>query len=146
MTNKKWTIASTLLLIASLAVPAFADSNRAEELRAEADRIELAEQRAKYTDELVRNILADADARAMMQGNGSPVTVNVHGFVQTRYSYLSNGDDDALRGFSIPRTRLILSGDIYNWNYKVSGEWNDSGDMELKDAYVEGGLLVVLSV
>ena len=142
MTKKKWTIygaIAAVVLLFAVAVPAMADTPA--QLRAEADRIELAEQRAKYTKRLVREVLADADSRTMLQGNGSPVTVNVHGFAQTRYSYSGGGGLEAEHGFNVPRARLILSGDVFDWEYKVSGQWSDSTNtFDLKDAYAQGGL------
>ena len=83
--------------------------------------------RADEIRSLVHDVLADADNRASMQGNGSPVTVNVHGFVQTRWQYNDIKTDgvDTTHGFDMTRTRLEISGDLYDWGYKVSGQWND---------------------
>ena len=100
----------------------------------------IAEQRAESMKQLVDDVLADADYRTMMQANGNPVTVNVHGFLQTRYSYNGGGNDEAQHGFSVPRARLIFSGDVYDWEYKVSGQWSEGGEFTLKDAYGQGGL------
>ncbi len=147
ISKKKWSIYGAIaaaIIVASFATPAIADDGQKTpaQLRAEADRIELAEQRAKYTKRLVREVLADADSRTMLQGNGSPVTVNVHGFAQTRYSYSGGGGLEAEHGFNVPRARLILSGDVFDWEYKVSGQWSDSTNtFDLKDAYAQGGLL-----
>jgi hypothetical protein len=90
---------------------------------------------------LVHDVLADADSRASMLGNGSPVTVNVHGFVQTRWQYNDIKTDgvDTTHGFNVPRTRLEVSGDLYDWGYKVSGQWNDGGNFTLMDAYADWG-------
>jgi len=109
--------------IASLTSPSEIDVARAEAHRA-----------------IVADILADADARAMLQGDKHPVTVTVGGFLQTRYSYNSGGDVDYTRGFSVPRARLIFSGDIYDWSYRVSGQWEEGGAFTLKDAYGQGKL------
>ena len=129
-----------------------ADTNEELQARLEAAEARIAElsasdsdnwlndRRAEETRKLVHDVLADADNRASFQGNGSPVTVNVHGFVQTRFDYSGGGDTDANHGFSVPRSRLILSGDIYDFGYKVSGQWSDGGDFELKDAYGTGQL------
>ena len=130
-----------------------ADTNADLQLRLEAAEARIAElsmserdvwlneKRAEEVRGLVHDVLADADSRASLQGNGSPVTVNVHGFLQTRYSYSGGGNDEANRGFSLPRARLIFSGDLYNWEYKVSGQWSDStNNFDLKDAYAQGGL------
>lgn len=102
---------------------------------------DLDKRRARANKAMVRDILADADARAMLQGEKNPVTVNVGGFIQTRYSYNSGGNVEANHGFSVPRARLILSGDIYDWSYKVSGQWDDvNNNFVLKDAYGQGKL------
>ena len=89
---------------------------------------------------LVHDVLADADSRASMLGYGSPVTVNVHGYVQSRWTYNHNATEgvDNTHGFSVPRVRLNISGDVYDWSYKVGGQWSDGGDFTLKDAYVDG--------
>ena len=142
MNKKKWTIygaVAAAIVVAALTTPVLADTPA--QLRAEADRIELAEQRAEATKALVREVLADADSRAMFQGSKSPVTVNVHGFAQTRYSYNSGGSVEANHGFGLPAVRLILEGDVYGVGYKVSGQWSDStNEFELKDAYGTFGL------
>ena len=141
MSKKKWTmygILTAVVMIAAFAVPAMAETPA--ELRSRADRMEFDEARAEATRELVKNILADADARTMMQGNSSPVTVNVHGFVQTRYTYNGGGSVEANHGFSIPSARIILDGEVYGLGYKVSGQWNDGGEFDLKDAYGTGTL------
>ena len=65
----------------------------------------------------------------------TPVTVNVGGFIQTRYTYSSGGGTDETYGFGVPRARLVLSGSVYEWDYKVSGQWSDGGDFSLKDAW-----------
>ena len=142
MSKKKMTIYGGIvaaIVAMAFAAPALAETP--EQLRQRADRMELAEARAEATKALVREVLADAESRTMLQGNGSPVTVNVHGFAQTRYSYSGGGGLEANHGFNVPRARLILSGDIYDWEYKVSGQWSDSTNtFDLKDAYAQGGL------
>jgi hypothetical protein len=141
-------------LVAGMATSfATADTNAELQLRIEAAEARIAElsvsdsdnwlnnERAEATRQLVHEVLADADSRAMMQADGNPVTVNVHGFLQTRYSYSGGGGLESNRGFSIPRGRLIFSGDLYNWEYKVSGQWSDAtNNFDLKDAYAQGGL------
>jgi len=146
ISKKKWSIygaVAAAIIVASFTAPALADDGQMTpaQLRAEADRIELASKRAEYTKSLVREVLADANSRASFQGSNSPVTVNVHGFAQTRYSYSGGGGLESNRGFNVPRARLILSGAIYDWEYKVSGQWSDSTNtFDLKDAYAQGGL------
>ena len=142
MSKKKMTIYGGIIaaiVAMTFAAPALADTPA--QLRAEADRLEMAEQRAEMTKALVRDVLADADSRAMFQGSNSPVTVNVHGFAQTRYSYNSGGGVEANHGFGLPAVRLILEGDVYGVGYKVSGQWSDdTNQFELKDAYGTFGL------
>ena len=96
--------------------------------------------RADEIRSLVHDVLADADNRASMQGSGSDITVNVHGWVQSRWTYKQNATEgvDNNHGFNIPRTRLDISGDVYDWSYKVGGQWTDGGNFTLMDAYADG--------
>ena len=96
--------------------------------------------RADEIRSLVHDVLADADNRASMQGSGSAITVNVHGWVQSRWTYKQNATEgvDNNHGFNIPRTRLDISGDVYDWSYKVGGQWTDGGNFTLMDAYADG--------
>jgi len=112
---------------------------RIAELSTSQDSNWLNDRRAEETRQLVHDVLADADSRASMQGSGSAVTVNVHGFVQTRWQYNDIKTDgvDTTHGFNVPRTRLELSGDIYDWGYKVSGQFFDGGNFTLMDAYAD---------
>jgi len=114
---------------------------RIDELTASKDSNWLNDTRSDEIRSLVRDVLADADARSSMIGNGSPVTLNVHGFLQTRWSYNDIKTDgvDTTHGFNVPRTRLEVSGDLYDWGYKVSGQWNDGGNFTLVDAYADWG-------
>jgi len=75
-----------------------------------------------------------------MHGSGSDITVNVHGWVQSRWTYKQNATEgvDNNHGFNIPRTRLDISGDVYDWSYKVGGQWTDGGNFTLMDAYADG--------
>ena len=157
ISKKKWTIYGTVaaaIVVASFATSAFAGDPEAmqkeiDQLKAELDEMRsstassswLIDARADEMKSLVHDVLADADSRAMLQGNGSPVTVNVHGFLQTRWSYNDIKTDgvDTTHGFNVPRTRLELSGDLYDWGYKVSGQWNDGGNFTLMDAYADWG-------
>ena len=96
--------------------------------------------RADEVRSLVHDVLADADNRANLLGDGSAVTVNVHGWVQSRWTYKQNATEgvDNNHGFNIPRTRLDISGDVYDWSYKVGGQWTDGGNFTLMDAYADG--------
>jgi len=80
---------------------------------------------------IFNNVRADAALRS----SEGPITVDVGGFLQTRYTFNDGGDTSETYGFSVPRARLIVSGSVYDWDYKVSGQWSEGGDFELKDAY-----------
>jgi len=86
-------------------------------------------------EDITNNVMMDASSRSTLFANDLPATLNVGGFLQTRYSYSSGSDTDANYGFSVPRVRIILSGSVYNWNYKVSGQWSEGSDFSLKDAW-----------
>ena len=153
ISKKKWTMYGAIaaaIVVAAIAVPALAEEPSFEDLTARLDAAEtriaelnasreptwLETRRSEETQALVKEILSDADARTMMQGSGSPVTVNLHGFAQTRYSYNSGGSIEANHGFGIPVTRLIIDGDVYGVGYRGSGGWSDStNNFVLKDAY-----------
>jgi hypothetical protein len=79
----------------------------------------------------------------MLQGETSPVTVNLNGFGIFRYQYNNGGGNSRTSGFNLPYERLEVSGKVYDWSYKVSGEFSDSnaGDFELVDAYLSGTFL-----
>jgi hypothetical protein len=98
----------------------------------------LNDRRAEETRQLVHDVLADADTRASMQGDGkNPVTVNVHGFLQTRWMYNDTKQTgvDATHGFDIERARISLTGKVYDWGYKIQIETDGNGDINLADAY-----------
>ena len=147
----KFGIASLLAGIACGA--AGADTNEELQARLEAAEARIAElgtsqdsnwlndARADEMRSLVHDVLADTDARVNMLGDGSSTTVNVHGFVQSRWSHNDIKTDgvDATHEFSVPRTRLEISGDLYDWSYTVSGQWNDGDSFTLMDAYANMG-------
>ena len=156
ISKKKWMMYSGIvaaIIVAAFAAPALADGPSSEDLMARVIAAEakiasmsapsdLDVQRAKANAALVREILADADARAMLQGEASPVTVNLHGFGIFRYQYNNGGGNSRTSGFSLPYERLEVSGKVYDWSYKVSGEFSDSnaGDFDLVDAYLSGSV------
>jgi len=128
-----------------------ADTNADLQVRLEAAEARIAEldssdsnwlndTRADEIRSLVHDVLADADNRASLVGDGSAITVNVHGWVQTRWTYNQNATEgvDNTHGFNVPRTRLDISGDVYDWSYKVGGQWTDGGNFTLMDAYADG--------
>jgi len=149
----KWLLGTLALVgVASIASFAMADESY-DELQTRIDAAEakiasmsapsdLDVQRAEATEAMVREILADADARAMLQGEKSPVTVNLHGFGIFRYQYNNGGGNARTSGFNLPYERLEVSGKVYDWEYKVSGEFSDSnaGDFDLVDAYLSGSV------
>jgi hypothetical protein len=156
ISKKKWMMYSGIvaaIIVAAFAAPALADGPSSEDLMARVIAAEakiasmsapsdLDVQRAKANAALVREILADADARAMLQGDASPVTVNLHGFGIFRYQYNNGGGNARTSGFNLPYERLEVSGKVYDWDYKVSGEFSDSnaGDFDLVDAYLSGSV------
>ena len=112
---------------------------RVAELSARTNSNWVNDTRAKETRQLVHDVLADVDTRASFQGKRSKksVSVKVHGFMQFRWAYNHSATDgvDNTHGFSIPHARLEISGDIYDWDYKVSGQWDDGGNFNMMDAY-----------
>ena len=157
MNNPKTKILSAIAA-SLIAVPALAEAPSHEDLQARLDAAEariaelssnreetwLESRRSEEVKALVKEVLADADSRASFQGapmtgvfptKGNAWSLKLGGFVQTRYSYNSGGSVEANHGFSIPRARLIFEGNVLDVGYKVSGQFSDGGDFELKDAY-----------
>tara|TARA_B100001094_G_scaffold333068_1_gene408297 strand:- start:3564 stop:4655 length:1092 start_codon:yes stop_codon:yes gene_type:complete len=95
------------------------------------------EERRTQTKLLVEEVLADANSRVSLGAVDSPITLDVSGFVQTRFSYNSGGSVEANHGFDVPRARLQFSGSVYDFDYVVSGQWydNNGGEFDLTDAY-----------
>ncbi len=85
-------------------------------------------------------IMSDAKTRTSFTDTDSPFKLSVGGFVQTRFTYNSGGGVDSNHGFGIPAARLIFSGSVYDVNYEVSGQWSDTGEFELKDAFACAGV------
>lgn len=79
--------------------------------------------------------ILDASTRNSLRAENSPVTANVHGFIQSRYTYNSGSGVGANYGFSVPRARLAVEGLIYDFDYRVSGQWGDGSSFQLLDAY-----------
>jgi len=102
---------------------------------ASADENWMEEERRVQTKLLVNEVLADANSRVSLGAVDSPITLDVNGFVQTRFIYNSGGSVEANHGFDIPRARLEFSGKVYDFDYRVSGEWSDGGNFDLKDAW-----------
>jgi len=148
MSGKKMAIYGGIIvamLVATFAAPAIANDDvqarleaaeaKLASLEAQKEPTWLETRRSEETKAMVQEIMADADARTLMLADANPITVNVGGFLQTRYTYNGGGGVEANHGFSVPAARLVLSGKVYDVGYKVSGQWNDGGDFVLKDAY-----------
>ena len=154
MSKKKWTFYGAVfaaIVMTAFAAPALAqDSNdnaSYETLKARLDAAEarisrlqhtpseMDEMRAKEMKTLVRQVLADAETRSMLQANNSPITFNFGGEIQTRWMYRDGGAVDAKHGFDIRRAKLKLYGNVFeNGAYKLSIESQD-GDIALEDAW-----------
>ena len=87
--------------------------------------------------DLIMAVREDSATHMSLQGDDSPVTVDVSGFLQFRYLYNDGGSDEATRGFDVDRARIQLSGKVYDFDYAVSGQWSET-DFELKDAFLSG--------
>jgi hypothetical protein len=96
----------------------------------------IAEKRSQFTQQMVQQILVDADSHT----KDHPVTLDVHGFAITRYQYNNGGGVARNNEFKLPYARLELSGKVYDYGYLISGEYSDqnNGDMELVDAVFSG--------
>ena len=156
MSKKKWTIygaVAAAVIMTAFAAPALAqetsnDNASYEALQARLDAAEarisrltkakpsdLDKARAKEMKQLVRQVLADAETRTMLQAKDSPITLNFGGEIQTRWMYRDGGADDAKHGFDIRRAKLKLYGNVFeNGAYKLSIESQD-GDIALEDAW-----------
>ena len=119
-----------VLIVASLAFGVAVDAAVADENWMDAER-------RTHTKLLVEEVLADANTRVSLGAVDSPVTLDVSGFVQTRFSYNSGGSVEANHGFDLPRARLEFSGSVYDFDYVVSGQWydNNGGEFDLTDAF-----------
>jgi hypothetical protein len=120
------------------------------ELRAQASDSWMSRRRAEEVKALIGEVLADADTRASMAGDG--VTAGwdnnfflasedgrflliLNGEFQTRYIFNSLEDDDDttddnVGGFQQKRTRLSFKGHLYDprLEYKIRGGFGSSGD------------------
>jgi hypothetical protein len=94
--------------------------------------------------DLIMAVREDSATHMSLQGDDSPVTVDVSGFLQFRYLYNDGGSDEATRGFDVDRARIQLSGKVYDFDYAVSGQWSET-DFELKDAFLSGTSVGLMS-
>lgn len=116
----------------------------------------LTEQRSAEIRSLVQDVLADADTRASLLGAGGVgynngfqyssqdgnITMKLNGLMQTRFIFSRNDDDggvDSTRyGFENARTKLIASGNVYDFMYKIEGNFSrgEGGGFGLQDAWI----------
>ena len=152
------------LVLAGLAVPALADDSRDQEiaelrsmvetlkgevdvLRAEDSDQWLSAQRAEQIRGLVQDVLADADTRANLQGNGATSgyksgffvqsadgnwKLKLNGQLQIRWTFNhqkngtaaagTTGNASDQYGFTVRRAKLKFSGNVIDpsWTYKIT--------------------------
>lgn len=115
----------------------------------------LDEARAEEVRALVREVLADADARASLLNEGVRAgydngffiqsadgnhKLKVRGFLAVRHIFndRENTEDDQVSGFEIARTRFGFMGHVIDpsWKFKIWTGDNNSGDNLLLDAYI----------
>ena len=134
-------------------------------LRAEDSDQWLTEQRSEHIRTVVNDVLADADTRANLQGDGATSGYNkgffirsadgkwsmkMNGQIQARYMF--NHADDQINdyGFEIRRLKLKFSGNIVDktWKYKITvinqrdtqGNNGNSNTMYVEDAWIQKSL------
>ncbi len=134
-------------------------------LRAEDSDQWLTEQRSEHIRTVVNDVLADADTRANLQGDGATSGYNkgffirsadgkwsmkMNGQIQARYMF--NHADDQINdyGFEIRRLKLKFSGNIVDktWKYKITvinqrdsqGSNGNSNTMYVEDAWIQKSL------
>jgi hypothetical protein len=128
--------------------------SRVQELEGKKGEAWLNEQRASEVKALVKEVLADADTRASLAGNGMTAghngknfylasedgnfLMNISGQIQVRYIYnhrrdvasLDEGDDENENGFSIPRAKIQFDGHVFSpaWTYvlRLNGNREDT--------------------
>ena len=165
------------ILAASMSVPALAEDVRDHEiaelrsivdtLRTEVDVLRahdsdqwLNEARTEHVRGIVQDVLADADTRATLQGDGATSgykggffiksadgnwDMKINGQIQARFMYNSmpdpTGPDAVDYGFEMRRLKLKFSGTIIDpsWGYKISiiNQRNAQGSNNTSGMYVE---------
>jgi len=162
------------LVAAGLVVPALAEDNRDQEiadlrsmvetlkgevdvLRAESTDQWLSEQRSEQIRGLVQDVLADADTRASLQGNGATSgyksgffvqsadgnwKMKVNGQIQVRWNFNHADDQSDQYGFQIRRAKLKFSGNVIDpsWGYKVvlvNARDGGTSNTFLEDAWIQ---------
>ena len=130
--------------------------------RTENDTDWISEARATEIRSLVRDVLADADARNSLQGSGATsgwnkgffinsddgsFSLNFHAVLQVRAAYdernnLGAGIDNSTWGFENRRTALKFGGHIFDksWKYFIQQLWIPNGTASLLDALINHDL------
>ena len=162
------------LVAAGLVVPALAEDHRDQEiadlrsmvetlkgevdvLRAENTDQWLSEQRSEQIRGLVQDVLADADTRAALQGDGATSgykggffvqsadgnwKLKLNGQIQTRWNFNHAEDQSDSYGFQIRRAKLKFGGHVIDpsWGYKITlVNERDGGNSNtyLEDAWIQ---------
>ncbi len=112
----------------------------------------LNEQRSDQVRSLVHDVLADADTRSSLQGDGVSAGYNkgaflqssdgnwklkINGQLQSRWLYNDANGLDSQHGFEQRRTKVIFSGHIIDpsWVFKIATKWLSSGGSSTEDAW-----------
>ncbi|MDP6479833.1 MAG: porin [Phycisphaerales bacterium] len=166
------------MLLAVVAMPVTAADQRDEEisdlrsmvdtlrrevelLRAEGSDQWLTEQRTEQIRSIVQDVLADADTRASLQGDGATSGYNggffmqsgdgnwklkINGQIQSRFMYNHASEQAHDYGFEVRRLKLRFSGHIVDpsWDYRITiinqrdsqGNNGNSNTMYVEDAWL----------
>ena len=112
------------------------------------------EQRADEIRNLVHDVLADADTRTNLLGDGLTSGYNngafiasadgswklkINGQLQSRWLYNDAKDQTSEHGFEERRTKLKFSGNAVDptWKFKITGTWSRNGGSNTEDAYIQ---------
>ncbi|MCZ6836240.1 MAG: porin [Planctomycetota bacterium] len=115
----------------------------------------ITERRSEEIRGIVQDVLADADTRASLQGNGlsagwsngfflaSPdgrFRLNIGGQMQTRFVWNYHDEPDTTRyGFENTRTKLLFDGHVFSpdWEFSIETDFaRDGGSATLLDSWI----------
>ena len=171
---KKWMVLS-LLFVPAAAADINPDQAGVAELRQMVTELQgevaqlknqdnawLNNQRANELRNLVHDVLADADNRSSLLGEGATAgygggffitsadntwKLKINGQIQARWLYnkASNQNlltvplEDSQHGFEQRRTKVKFSGHVLDpsWTFKISQTWSRSGGSNTEDAYIQ---------
>ena len=131
-----------------------------DQLRAESDDSWLTQQRSEQIRSLVTDVLADADTRASLQGDGSTsgysggfyirsadnaFAMKINGQIQARYMYNDAKEQAADYGFEVRRLKLKFHGHVIDesWTYSLAvinqrdSQGNASAGFYAEDAWIQ---------